>query len=194
MEIKYGSDEAKQFVTNLGLVTSNGKWGHNIMTAEWVHHISYSPAMVMVNVHDYDATADNIMESGEFGISLASEGQAEMAKIAGNSSGKSIDKIAALEELGFGFHAASRIGVRMVSDAALSLECKLIKHEKVGDHMMFIGEVVSANAMNGEGPAIFRSGAGVYKVGERVEHGEMQLDDGTVRDALERHRRQAQPA
>ncbi len=187
MEMKYGEAESRQFVTNLGLVTSSGKWGHDIMTAEWTHHISYSPAMVAVNVHDYDATADNIIESGEFGVSLASESQTELVDIAGHSSGKKTDKVAALEELGFRFYKAARIGAYMVEGAVLNLECRLVKYEKVGDHVMFIGEVLEARADESEGPAVFRSGTGIYKVGDKIGHDKGPEREKKVGDALSRH-------
>ena len=110
MEIKYGGPEARTFVTNLSLVTSKGKWGDNVMAAEWVHHISYNPGLIMVNVHDFDATADNIIGSKEFGINIAALDQADIISIAGGSTGKEIDKIAVLKELGFEFYRGKKIG------------------------------------------------------------------------------------
>lgn len=192
--MKYGGEESRQFVTNLGLVTSNGKWGHNIMTAEWAHHISYDPAMVVINVHDYDATADNIIGSKEFGVSLASESQAELIWIAGHASGKKSNKIAALEELGFRFYKAGKIGTYMVEGAVLNLECRLVKYEKIGDHIMFIGEVLEAKANETEGPAIFRSGTGIYKVGERLKHSDGSEREKRVEEALSRHTKANAPA
>lgn len=189
MEMKYGGEESKQFVTNLGLITSKGKWGDNIMTAEWTHHISYNPAMVMVNVHDFDATADNITTSKEFGVSLASEKQGGAIKISGNSTGKEIDKIAVLKELGFEFYRAKKIDAYMLKGAVLNLECRLVKHEKVGDHMMFIGEVVEAAAHGEESPILFRSGTGIYKVGEKLTHGKSVNDPETMEQLLQKHRK-----
>ncbi len=184
--MKYGGAEAKQFVTNLSLITSRGKWGDNIMTAEWVHHISYKPGLVMVNIHEDDATAENIMQSKEFGVNVASEAQGKMIKIAGNSSGKETDKIAVLKELGFEFYKAKEIGAYMIKGAALNLECRLIRHEKMGDHSMFIGEVVSVSAGNGE-PIIFRSGTGLFKIGEKLVRDHNPEQEEKVKKLLEKH-------
>jgi len=70
MDIPWGSDESKKFATNVGLITSNGPHGHNVMAAEWTHHVSYSPGMIMVNVGFDKATEANIMKTKEFGVSL----------------------------------------------------------------------------------------------------------------------------
>ena len=170
MEMKYGGAESKQFVTNLGLITSSGKWGHNIMTAEWVHHISYDPAMVVVNIDACGRHCGKHNRVGQFGISLASEDQGELIKVAGNSTGKEVDKIAVLRELGFGFYKAKMIDVNMVDGAVLNLECKLIKHEKMGDHIMFVGEVLKADAHTDKNPVIFKSGTGLFQVGDKLAH------------------------
>lgn len=189
--MKYGEKEARQFVTNLSLLTSNGRWGHNVMTAEWVHHVSYSPAIVMVNVHEADATSDNIIGSGEFGVSVVPDDMIEPIGIAGRSTGKKTDKVAALRELGMEFYKAGKIDVYMVKGAVMNLECRLIRHEVVGDHVMFMGEVVDASVDEGKSPAIFRSGTGVYKVGERLAHERSEAREKEIGEALARHAKKA---
>ena len=53
MDIKYGGPEARRFITNVGLITSNGPLGHNIMACEWTHQVSYSPGLITVCIgHD----------------------------------------------------------------------------------------------------------------------------------------------
>jgi flavin reductase (DIM6/NTAB) family NADH-FMN oxidoreductase RutF len=172
MDIKHGSEESAMFVTGVGLITTNGRWGHDVMTAEWVHQVSYSPALVMVNVDDSNATADNIKKSKEFGVSIASVGQAAVARIAGSYTGKETDKMAILRELGTGFYKAKKIDAYMLKGAALNLELKLIKQEKVGDHVMFIGEVIGMSASSDAKPLAFRSGQGFYALDEnRIKSG-----------------------
>jgi flavin reductase (DIM6/NTAB) family NADH-FMN oxidoreductase RutF len=188
MDIKYGSEEARKFVTNLSFITSKGKWGDNIMTAEWVHQVSYEPGIVMVNVHDFDATADNIIQSKEFGISVAALDQAGIVSIAGASTGKEIDKMAVLKEMGFDFYKAKKIGVQMVKGAALNIEAKLIKHEKVGDHIMFIGEVVAAEPGQKD-PLVFRAATGIFKFGDKLEHHKAKEDQEKLDALLQKHRK-----
>ncbi len=139
MDLELGSGK---FITNVGLITSNGRWGHNVMAAEWTHHISYSPGLVAVNIGPEDATTDNIMGSKEFGVNLAAENQNVLSSVSGRSTGKEVDKIAVLKELGFEFYKARKIDVLMIKGSALNAECKVVKHEEAGDHTMFVGEVV----------------------------------------------------
>ena len=96
MDLKYGSDEAKKFVTNVGLITSKGKHGENIMAAEWTHVISYSPWLVMINIGASSATAENILETKVFGVNIAAEEHNGISSISGNRSGKDINKISML--------------------------------------------------------------------------------------------------
>ncbi len=167
MNIPWGSPEAGKFVTNVGLITSNGPHGYNIMSAEWTHHVSYSPGLIMVNVGFNKATEENIKKSKEFGMSLAATDQNIIASVAGGSSGKDTDKIKVLKELGFEFYKARKIDVLMVKGAALNIECKLIKKMKLGDHVMFVGEAVEVSASEKE-PLVYCSGK-YNKIGEQVQ-------------------------
>lgn len=167
MDVPWGSEEAAKFVTNVGLITSNGPYGHNIMAAEWTHHVSYSPGLIMVNVGFSKATEANILKTKEFGVNLAASDQNVIASIAGGSSGKDVNKIKVLEDLGIKFYKAKKIGVLMVKGASLNAECRLAKAEKLGDHRMFVGEVVALTASEKD-PLIYHGGK-YWKIGERIE-------------------------
>jgi flavin reductase (DIM6/NTAB) family NADH-FMN oxidoreductase RutF len=43
------------------------------MAPEWTHHIAYSPSLIAGNLRGNDATAENIIESKEFGVNIAAE-------------------------------------------------------------------------------------------------------------------------
>ena len=62
----------------------------------------------------------------------------------GGYSGNDYDKISALKELGFEFYNANHIKTLMVKGASLNVECNLYKEITLGDHIMFIGEVIDA--------------------------------------------------
>lgn len=155
MDLPWGDERTKQFVTNIGLITSYGPFGHNVMACEWTHHISYSPGLIAVCIRPTDATHANIHETKEFGVNIASTEQAGMSSIAGNYTGREFDKIKALEELGFNFYKGAKIKTLMVKDAALNAECKLFKEITLGDHTMFVGEVVEASLTQGKEPLAY---------------------------------------
>jgi flavin reductase (DIM6/NTAB) family NADH-FMN oxidoreductase RutF len=144
MDLPWGDERTNQFVTNVGLITSKGPYGYDIMACEWTHHISYSPGLIAVCINPKDATSANIAETKEFGVNLCASGQNVLSSISGGYSGKKFDKIGALKELGFKFFNAKKINVLMVEEALMSAECRLYKKIKLGDHIMFVGEAVEA--------------------------------------------------
>ena len=60
MELSWNDRRTRQFLTNVGLITTDGPYGPNVMAAEWTHHLSYSPSLIAINVRGNDATVKNI--------------------------------------------------------------------------------------------------------------------------------------
>lgn len=167
MDTPWGSDVSAKFITNAGLITSNGPNGHNIQAAEWTHHVSYSPGMIAISIGKDRTTRENVLASKEFGVSLAATDQNAIASIAGGSHGRDVNKIGALKELGFKFYKAKKINTLMVEGAALNAECKVVDVAEVGDHTLFIGEVLHASISPKE-PIIYH-GNRYFKLGELIE-------------------------
>ena len=142
MDLPHGDDRTKKFVSCVGLITSNGPYGDNIMACEWIHQVSYSPGIMMISVKTSRASYENIKQSKEFGISIASTEQNTLSSLSGGSYAKVIDKINALKELGYKFYKAKKINVLMVEDSALNIECKLMKEVVLGDYVLFLGEII----------------------------------------------------
>ncbi|MBI2651210.1 flavin reductase family protein [Candidatus Woesearchaeota archaeon] len=156
MDLAWGDERTKKFVTNIGLITSNGPYGHDIMAAEWAHHVSYNPGIIAISIRQADATHENITKTKEFGVNLAAHDQNVLSSVAGNYTGKEVDKIAVLKELGYKFFKASKINVLMV-DASMNAECELIKKIVIGDHTTFIGEVVYLYPANNKEPLVYHA-------------------------------------
>lgn len=156
MDLPWGDERTKQFVTNVGLITTNGPYGNDIMAAEWTHHVSYKPGLIAICINPKDATHANIEKTKEFGVSLCASDHNVLSSISGGSSGKNIDKISALKELGFRFYKAKKINVLMVEGTALNAECKLIKQISLGDHTTFVGEAVETQ-LSGKKPLIYHA-------------------------------------
>src|SRR3989338_8808174 len=124
MDLPWGDERTTKFITNVGLITSYGQFGHNIMASEWTHHISYSPGLIAVCIGHNKATQMNISKTKQFGVSLCAIDQATLASVAGNYTGKDYNKIEALKTLGFEFYKAKKIKTLMVKGAALNIDCK----------------------------------------------------------------------
>jgi flavin reductase (DIM6/NTAB) family NADH-FMN oxidoreductase RutF len=161
MDLLWNDRRTRQFVTNVGLITSDGSLGPNIMAAEWTHHISYSPSLIAANIRGHDTTAQNIKESKEFGISIAAENQNLICSIVGKYKGIHVDKVAILKESGIAaFYNSKSISKRvpMLVGAAMNAECKLVKQEELGDHIMFVGEVIEISADENIRPLLYHNG------------------------------------
>jgi flavin reductase (DIM6/NTAB) family NADH-FMN oxidoreductase RutF len=157
MDIPWGSPAAKKFVTNVGLISSHGPHGDDIMAAEWTHQVSYSPALIAVSLGNDRATLENIKATGEFGVVLAAPDQAELASVSGTSTAKKINKIKALEELGCRFHRGKHIKCLLPEGGALTVELKVKEIVPVGDHTLIIGEAVNIHIGEAE-PVAFHGG------------------------------------
>jgi flavin reductase (DIM6/NTAB) family NADH-FMN oxidoreductase RutF len=167
MNIPHGDPRLSKTVTNVGLITSNGSFGHNIMACEWTYFISYSPALIALGIGSHKASAQNIRETKEFGVSMCAEDQNVIASVAGNHSGAQTDKIGLLKELGFEFHQAEHMDLLMVSGACMSAECKLLEIVELGDHPLLIGEVKHV-VINDKQPLAYFQG-GFHQIGSEIQ-------------------------
>lgn len=187
MDLPWGDEITKQFVTNIGLITSNGHYGHNIMAAEWTHHVSYKPGLIAICINPNDATHKNIEKTKEFGVNLCAYDQNVMSNVAGGNSGKSVNKIEALKELGFKFFKAKKINVLMVEGATVQLECRLVKKIKLGDHTTFVGEVVETYPVSDKTPLVYYN-QGYYETGDNISK-PPQEEIERIRNIIENHKK-----
>jgi flavin reductase (DIM6/NTAB) family NADH-FMN oxidoreductase RutF len=145
----------RYFATTVGLITTKGKHGQNVMSAEWTMQVSYDPILIAIFIHD-SPTYWNIEQSRAFGVNIASDDQAELVNIAGGYSGTEIDKLAIPST--FKTFAAKHIDVPMVKGCALNAECRVVSTQKVGDHIMVVGEALDAKFDEKKFPLIYTRG------------------------------------
>ncbi len=187
MDLPWGDSRSNKFVTNVGLITSNGSYGHDIMACEWTHHVSYEPGLIAVCINPRDTTHANIAKTKEFGVNLCASDQNVISSISGGYSGKNYDKLEALKELGFKFFKAKKINVFMVEGAAMNAECKLFKQIKLGDHTTFVGEVVELYRANDKEPIVYHSQK-YWKLGVNIQKPpQNELD--RIREIVEKYKK-----
>jgi flavin reductase (DIM6/NTAB) family NADH-FMN oxidoreductase RutF len=146
----------RYFATTVGLITTKGsRHGQNVMAAEWTMHIAHEPMLIAIFVHE-SPTYWNIEETRAFGVNIASDDQAELVNIAGGYSSTEIDKLAIPHT--FKTYRAKHIDVPMITGCALNAECKVIATQKIGDHIMVVGEAVSAKFDEKKFPLIYTRG------------------------------------
>jgi flavin reductase (DIM6/NTAB) family NADH-FMN oxidoreductase RutF len=192
MDLGWGNRKAGKFVTNVGLITSTGKNGENIMGVEWTYYASWSPAIITVHIGKAmggagKATLENIQETGEFGVNIAAEDQNVFSSIAGGSSGHDVDKVAVLKEMGAVFYKAKKIGAPMLEGAALHAECRVLEMVELGDHTMVAGEVLEIESHDEKKPLLYSFGK-YYKLGEQMHKPEQAVLD-RIAALAEKHKK-----
>jgi len=121
----------------------------NGLTAAWVCRTSQTPPMVMVSVAPSRYTHGLIEESGAFTVNVLAEGQGELGKAFGFTSGADVDKFAEVE------YDLSETGCPIISGVSAYLDCRLAGSFETGDHTVFAGEVVDAGIDASKKPLVF---------------------------------------
>lgn len=163
---KVPSKAERYFSTGVSMITSRGPQGHNIMTAEWVMQISYSPVLIAVFIHDGSYTIKNIAKTKEFGVNVASQGQTTEVSVAGGYSGSEIDKMKIKNV--FKITKPHKIKTPMIANCTINAECKLVRKEKLGDHVMLVGKVVHMEYDETKSPLMYHRGR-YFGLGSTVE-------------------------
>ncbi len=66
MDLAWGDPRSNKFASSIGLITSNGSHGQDILACEWTHHLSYRPGLIAVSLGPTKATVENIKKSKNF--------------------------------------------------------------------------------------------------------------------------------
>ncbi len=149
-------DEAyAQFTTTVGLITTDGPKGPNVMSAEWTFHVSYDPFLIAVHLAPGEATHENIEATKEFGVNLVSEDQVVAMGFAGHFSKHGTDK---LSSTWFETFPAKKIQAPMIRGCLLNAECRLVEQVTMGDHTAFVGEVVAFSLDRSKKPVVLHRG------------------------------------
>lgn len=163
---KIPSKAERYFSTGISMITSRGPQGHNIMAAEWVIQISYSPVLIAVFIHDGSYTIKNITKTKEFGVNVASQEQTTEVSVAGGYSGSEIDKMKIKNV--FKITKPHKIKTPMIANCTINAECKLVRKEKLGDHVMIVGKVVHMEYDETKSPLMYHRGR-YFSLGSTVE-------------------------
>ncbi len=142
-QVEFGEAMQKKYPEWIVLVVARDAEGKaNLMPAGWGMVCSGSPLMVCVAIGHTRYTHKCIEETEEFVFAWAGEGQADLVDYAGSHTGAEVDKFA---EFDIPTAPAAEIDVPLLAEAAANLECKLHRAVSVGDHTIFVGEVVAAH-------------------------------------------------
>jgi flavin reductase (DIM6/NTAB) family NADH-FMN oxidoreductase RutF len=124
-------------------ITVEVNGGVTALTASWVSQVATEPPTVMIAVGG-ERFCNRILRDGKkFAINVLSQGQEKLAAdLAGAGSDDRVGDVDLVEP--------QTTGAPILVDALAYLDCQVTQIIDVGDHTLFIGEVVSAGA-SGEG-------------------------------------------
>ena len=138
------------------MITSRGSNGPNVMAAEWMVQISYQPVLIGVFIHEGSQTLKNIEKTREFGINVASQEQTTEVNVSGGYSGTEIDKLK-IKSI-FELIKPKKIKAPLIAGCTINAECRLVKKEKLGDHVMLVGKVVDIKHDDSKSPLVYHKG------------------------------------
>lgn len=115
----------------------------NIITVAWTGTVCSDPPMVYISVRPDRHSYQMIKESGEFVINLTSEKLVRATDYCGVKSGRDTDK---WKETGLTPAPASKVGVPLIAESPVNLECRVTEVKELGSHHMFLAEVVAVDA------------------------------------------------
>ncbi|MBC7105335.1 MAG: flavin reductase family protein, partial [Firmicutes bacterium] len=125
------------------LVGSQKDGRPNVMAASWQMPVSRKPPLLAVAVAKKHLTAEYVRASGAFTLNVPGYGLLGRVHFCGTVSGREVDKFRAA---GLTPVAGRKTAAPLVAECPAGVECRLWNTYDGGDHWIFVGEVVAAEA------------------------------------------------
>ena len=125
------------------IVTSAWRTVPNAMPVAWSMPVSVNPPLIAIAVHSSRQSHDMIRFGEEFAINIPSKVITNHTQWLGMVSGVQGDK---LEASNLPFFKARVVDAPLLEGCVGWMECTLHDHYTMGDHTLFIGRVVAAQA------------------------------------------------
>lgn len=124
------------------LVSARHDGRSNVMAAAWAMPLDFNPPKVAVVIDKSTFTRTLIEASGRFALQLPCRAQADLAYTLGSTSGREVDKVAAL---GLAFLDEPEARSPLLEGCVGWLDCRLLPEPDVQQrHDLFLGEVEAA--------------------------------------------------
>ena len=139
-----------QFASGVTVVTTRGGQGEPLgLTVSAFCSVSLHPPLVMVSVDDRSETHAGFQASGLFGVSILAEHQEAVSRLCARPGPRKFDECP-MEQ--------GPRGMWLVRDALTQLECEVRAAHAAGDHVLYVGEIVTIAVRPGR-PLVYNRGA-----------------------------------
>lgn len=115
----------------------------NIITIAWTGTVCTNPPVVYISVRPERHSYGALKETGEFVINLTTEALAHATDYCGVRSGRDTDK---WKDTGLTAVPASKVGVPLIAESPVNIECRVTEIKPLGSHHMILAEVVAVQA------------------------------------------------
>ena len=139
----------RQWATGVTIVSSIYDGVRHGMTVSAFTSISLDPPLVLISLAKEARTHDLVERSKIFGVTLLKQGQEEISDRFAGRTTEDQDRFASLET--FKLHT----GAPFLIDGLSFLDCMVIDWHDIGDHTLFIGEVVAMQVESEGDPLIY---------------------------------------
>lgn len=151
-----GEQEFKQvmrrWVNGVTIVTS--RMGDEIhgLTVSAFTSISLNPPLVMVSIGHNRDSYPFVKEAGFFGVNFLRSDQSELSDLFAGRMPQIEDRFADIS------YRSEASGVPILDDCLAWIDCRVAGEHTVGDHSIFIGEVLAADSLSDELPLTYHDG------------------------------------
>lgn len=126
----------------LGVVPAPLESGVNVITLCFAMSCSYKPPMMAVAVQKDYFSNELFRECDDFVLAVPGESLANETLFFGTKSGRDVDKV---RECGITLLRSVHVKTLSIYDAIANLECRKTAEIDLGDHTVFVGEVLRFN-------------------------------------------------
>jgi flavin reductase (DIM6/NTAB) family NADH-FMN oxidoreductase RutF len=138
----------RQWASGVSIATMQTEDGRHGLTISGFLSISPEPPLVLISV-EQELTSDLLLQaSGAYAVNFLRDDQVELSDCFAGRLGE-VDRFAGLTT-----HTAAT-GAPILDDCAAWLDCRVVSTHVVGDHTLFVGEVVAAGVNGAVKPLIY---------------------------------------
>jgi len=144
----------REVASPVAIVAAGDPGKRSGLTATAICSVSDEPPTVLACLNRNAVAHGSIIESGCFSINFLSSTQEAIAiRFSG------ADKIYVEERFALGNWDQGESGAPLLRDAICTLECRLVGHQAVATHTVFVGELISGHRSPDCGALLYQHGA-----------------------------------
>jgi flavin reductase (DIM6/NTAB) family NADH-FMN oxidoreductase RutF len=161
-QVEYSDAVKTKYPEQVVIASAKDKAGRaNPVTLGWTMIVSGKPPMMAIAVASKHYSIETVRHSKCFTIAFPSSQMADAALFFGSRSGRDVDKFA---EFDCKTEPAKDIDSVLLSDAVANFECTLESETVAGDHIIFVGKIVSSHINTEPKKRLYTVGPG-HKLG-----------------------------